>query len=192
MISTGLSLDLPVVGRQRGRQRRVAHVHDALGRAGFARRVGHVGVDRVLERRLVLLRHRQVRLGVNSIVKRAVRAAWSPCRGRSPGPAPAAAASTSSTSTTRSGYCTCADDAPPHLGPVDRRAGVGRGLALAARLRRSAAAAVFGASSATWNFGRLYSSTLTCVAPPGSPSTRIVIRPISRSRGAVKLPLNEP
>jgi len=49
-----------------------------------------------------------------------------------------------------------------------------------------------GASNVTWNFGRLYSSTFSDVSPGASPSTRIVIRPISRSRGAVKLPLNEP
>ena len=52
--------------------------------------------------------------------------------------------------------------------------------------------AVFGASSVTWNLGRLYSSTLNWVWPDGSPSTRIVMRPVSRSRGAVKLPLKLP
>ena len=50
----------------------------------------------------------------------------------------------------------------------------------------------FGVSTVTWNFGRLYSSTATCVAPIGTVSVRIVIRPVSRSRGAVKLPENEP
>ena len=56
-------------------------------------------------------------------------------------------------------------------------------------LRRGA---VLGGSKLTWNLGRLYSSTLTFVIPNSWPSVRIVIRPIKRSRGAVKLPLKEP
>ena len=52
-------------------------------------------------------------------------------------------------------------------------------------------AASFGTSSSVLNFGRLYSSTPTATAP--SPVTVwMVMRPVSRSRGAVKLPLNDP
>ena len=51
--------------------------------------------------------------------------------------------------------------------------------------------ASFGVSSVTWNFGRLYSSTWKCVLL-GRPSTWIDIVPVTRSRGAVNTPSNEP
>jgi hypothetical protein len=52
--------------------------------------------------------------------------------------------------------------------------------------------ASFGASSSTWNCGRLYSSTLTCDPPGTSCCTPIHMRPVSRSRGATKVPEKEP
>src|SRR5437667_170103 len=53
-------------------------------------------------------------------------------------------------------------------------------------------AAGFGASSVTWTFGRLYSSTAKEALPTARPSTCSDIPPIKRSRGAVQLPVKEP
>ena len=58
-----LLLGLPVVGRQGRFQGGVADVDTLVAGAGLAGRVGHVGRDREVEGRLVLLRHGEIGLG---------------------------------------------------------------------------------------------------------------------------------
>ena len=120
----------PLVGGHRRGQRRIADVHVAMGRAGLAGRVGHVRIDRVVEGRLVLLRHRQVGLGDELDREGAVglgegRAVDNFLAGSLRGPPPAAPRPPDRVSH-------FADHAVADLGPVDGRPGVGRGLALEA------------------------------------------------------------
>ena len=179
----------PIVGAKRCLQGRVAGLDRPLGGAGFAVGVGHVGRDLELEDRLVLLGDREVRLGDELDRERAVGLGL----GRAVGDflrRPAACATRSTSTTSR--IADFADDVVADLGPAHRRPGVGHRLALQLDL----AAQLGGGLRGVERHLELGPLVLLDVDPGIALQiavvTWIIIRPISRSRGAVKLPLNEP
>ena len=84
-----------------------------------------------------------------------------------------------------------ADDVPLDLRPVDRRAGVGGRIAVKSDLAVELQAGL-GRIERHVELRPLVLFDRNAGAPGGWPSTRIDIWPISRSRGAVKLPLKLP
>ena len=144
-------------------QRRVAGLHGPLGGAGLAVGVGHVGRDLVAEDRLVLFGHGRVGLGDELDRERAVGRGFGRAVGDFLAPDCCGIRQAKHQSTSR--------DSGPRgrrgSGPWPRRSSrrCRPSPCLAARPRRPAAAAVLGASSVTWNLGRLYSSTLIQALP---------------------------
>ena len=181
---------LPVIGSQGSFQGGVAHVDTPFAGAGLTGTVRHVSSDTVVESRLILLGHGQIgpsdelnreaaihfgeRCAVSNLLAGAVR--------RPPPEAPVPPG----------GIADFAHDAPAQLGPIDGCARVGRRLADQGDLVIEPRGCLGG-----FECGLEFGPFVLLHADGGCtgaavPSVWMVICPMSRSRGAVKLPLNEP